>query len=276
LANFTENIKIYLMKPNSKLKFGAVLVLLIALFVVLNLTGGAKSFRGFFYSISSPFQKSLWRAGASVSDFFETVFQIKDLKSENESLKLQNQELSAKLAELAVLKNENDTLRNALDLGLRNDFRLVLTQVISKDIDKDIISINKGAKDGISSGMPVLTGQKVLVGKVTDVSDNFSKVMLITDKSSSFDAKILDSEAEGVLRGGGGFSAILDLIPREAEIKQEDQVMTSALGGIYPQGILVGKIANIEKSDTGSFQKASVLPSFDPKELDNLFIVVNL
>jgi rod shape-determining protein MreC len=263
------------MKGFSKIKFGAVLVVLVAAFVVLNLTGGAKSFRGFFYALSAPLQKNLWGAGASVSDFFETIFEIKNFKAENESLKLQNQELAAKVAELSQLKTENETLRNALQIGLERDFRLVLAQVTSKEVGRDVIFINKGEKDGMAPGMPVITQQRVLVGKITEVEERFSKVMLITDKDSSFDASIVDTDIEGVLKGEGSFGATLDMIPRESEIKNEDKVVTSALGGIFPEGILVGQVQEVDKNDISGFQKAKISPTFDIKELNDLFVIIN-
>jgi rod shape-determining protein MreC len=275
LANSRENIKIYLMRPNSKLKLGAVLILLIALFVVLNLTKTDTGIKNFFYTIFLPAQKVLWRAGANVSDFLGILFKSTDLKTENENLKFQVQDLAAQVASLSELKKENETLRNALNLGLRKDFRLVLVQVVSKNIDKDVILINKGAKDGLAPNMPLVTEQKVLVGKIIEVADKFSKVMLFTDKASSLDAKIIDSEIQGVIKGAGGFEAVMDLIPREATIKENDQVVTSALGGIFPPGILIGKIIEVEKNDTGSFQQAKIKPIFDSKILDNLFVIID-
>ena len=177
------------MKPTSKTKLGAVAILIIAVFVVLNLTGWVKPFRGFFYSLSAPIQKNLWRAGASVSDFFSAIFQIQNLKAENESLKLQNQDLAAQVAQLLELKTENETLRNALQIGLEKDFRLVLSEVTSKEVDQDVILINKGSKDGLAPGMPAVSEQRVLVGKITEVGDNFSKVTLIFQRCNTFKGK---------------------------------------------------------------------------------------
>ncbi|MFH1894783.1 MAG: rod shape-determining protein MreC, partial [Patescibacteria group bacterium] len=76
-------------------------------------------------------------------------------------------------------------------------------------------------------------------------------------------------------KGQGALGAILDLVPREFEIKEGDSVLTSALGGVFPGGILVGKISKVEKNDVESFQKAQVQPSFDIKELEDVFIIVN-
>ncbi len=263
------------MRTGFKIKFGIIVILLVAAFTILNLTGLAKPFRGFFYSISAPLQKNFWGAGANVSDFFSAISQIQNLKAENESLKLQNQELSAKIASLSELKSENETLRNALQVGLEKDFRLVLAEVAGKEVDRDVILINKGQKDGLSAGMPVVSEQKVLMGKIIEVGDNFSKVLLITDKDSSFDAKVSGTSIDGLAKGAGSFQLILDFIPREAEIKEGDPVVTSALGGVFPEGILAGKISKVEKNDVESFQKAHVLPAFDIKELNGVFIIVN-
>ncbi|MFH1401938.1 MAG: rod shape-determining protein MreC [Parcubacteria group bacterium] len=263
------------MKSASKIKVVAGVIVLIAVFVVLNLTGWAGPFREFFYSISAPIQKNLWRAGANVSDFFEAISEIKNLKAENEKLKLQNQELSAKVAKLSELKSENETLRNALQIGLEKDFRLILADVTSKEVDSDVILINKGQKDGMAPGMPVISEQRVLVGKILEVSDCFSKVLLITSKDSSFDIKISDTKINGLAKGAGNFKLILDLIPRESEIKETDEIITSVLGGIFPEGILVGKISKVEKNDIESFQKAQIQPSFDIKELNRVFIIAN-
>ncbi len=263
------------MKPASKIKFGVAVVILIAVFVVLNLTGGAKPFREFFYSASSPIQKTLWQAGANVSDFFAAIFQINNLKAENENLKLQNQELYAKVASLLGLKSENETLRNALNIGLEQDFRLILAEVTGKEVDRDVILINKGQKDGLAPGMPVVSEQRVLVGRISEVGDRFSKVLLITDKDSSFDAKISDTKIEGLAKGAGSFQLVLELIPRDSEIKVQDPIVTSALGGVFPEGILVGEISKVEKNDVESFQKAQIQPSFDIKELNDIFIIVN-
>jgi rod shape-determining protein MreC len=278
----------YLMKPNFKLKFSAVSVILIALFIALNFAGWANPVRNFFYSISSSMQKSLWLAGNGLSDFFGSIFQARSLKSENEELKSKNWELSAELAKIIILKEENENLHKALDLGLAKEFKLILAQTVSKEVDKDVIIINKGAKDGMSPGMPVLSAQKVLVGKITEVEDRFSKVVLITDKSSSFDARVMPSvssetvdspevlvKIEGVVRGGGGFKAGLDLVPRNLEIKSGDLIMTSSLGGIFPEGILIGAISEVDKNDIEAFQKAKIDLAFDSAELDDIFIIIN-
>jgi rod shape-determining protein MreC len=248
---------------------------LIALFIVVNLTGFSENIRGFFYSISSPIQKNLWSAGADVSGFFSGIFRQNELKSENENLKAQNSQLLLQLANLNDLEQENETLRNALNIGLDKEYRLFLVQVVGKDVGKDTIVIDKGSKDGLSEGLALATAQKVLVGRISQVYDNYSKVDLVTNPAISFGVKVFDSGALGEAKGAGNLKIDLGKIPQGQEISEGDAVISTSLGGIFPGGLLVGQIKNVKKSDTESFQKAAIQPAFSISELGSLFVIID-
>jgi len=263
------------MKLSPRVKIGLIIVLLIALFIIVNLTSFSKEIKNFFYLISSPIQKTLWRAGDNLSDFFEAISEIEKLKKENEELLLKNQELGAENARLKELKKENEVLREALEIGLEKEFKLLLAEVIGKDISQDVLLINKGSKDGILKDFPVITQQKALIGRCGEVYENFSKVILISNKESSFDAKISDSDIQGLVKGRGNLKLFLDLIPREKEINEGALVVSTCLGGIFPQGLLVGEIKEVLKSDVQPWQQAEIKPTFDINKLETLFILIN-
>ena len=223
------------MKFSPRLKIGIIIVLLIAFFAVLNLTAINKEVKNLFYLISSPIQKTLWGAGDRASDFFETISEIKNFKKEadelsfidtlrcarvNEELKLKIEALLAENAELKGLKKENETLRIALGLGLEKEFKLLLAEVIGKDISQDTLLINRGLKDGISKSLPVINQQKALVGKIGEVYSNYSKVILISNKESSFDAKIPESDIQGVAMGKENGKLFLTSFPRKKKLKK--------------------------------------------------------
>jgi len=258
---------------SKKRRFIILIVIVVLIIVLLNLF--QKEVKGFFYYISCPIQKSLWGAGDRVSDFFESFFRIKSLKKETDELKLKNQELLSQITVLQEQKEENKVLREALGIELQKEFKLALAQIISKDISQDFILIDKGLEDGISENMPVITQQRVLLGKVSEVYKNFSKVMLIFNKKSSFDATIQreKSEISGVVKGKGNFRVSFDFISQEKDISKEDIVVTSALGRIFPEGLLVGQIEKIKKSDVEPFQELEVKPFFDIKDIEGLFII---
>ncbi|GAG21194.1 unnamed protein product, partial [marine sediment metagenome] len=251
---------LYMRDYNRLMKFFAkkrkILIIIIGILVILSLNFYQKEVKGFFYLISSPVQKSLWGAGDRISDFFEAIAEIKELKKENEALKLKVQELLSENSSLKELRKENQTLREALEIGLRDEFKLVLAEVIGKDIDQDSILINKGSKDGLSKDLPVITQQRVLLGRIIEVYENFSRVLLISNKESSFDGEIPEKEISGVVKGRGSLKMYLDLISKDKEVKEEDLVVSSALGGIFPNGLLVGLIKEVKKSDLKPFQQA--------------------
>ena len=255
------------------LKKTALVFLLLVLLVVFNFTGFSTNIKNFFFSLSSPVQKSFWQGGKNVSDFLAGVFNAGALKKETEGLRLENQELLARIAVLSELEKENEVLRQALGLGLEKEPELILARVMNKDISQDSVLINKGEKDGVAEGMTVITGQKVLVGRVGSVYDRFSEVVLISNKDSSFGASIVERDIDGIIRGKGSSNLSLDLIPREKEIFDNDVVITSALGGIYPHGLLVGQVKTIKKSDVDPFQSADIRPAFEVNSLDYLFII---
>lgn len=252
-----------------------ILISVSGIFLIVLLIFFQNEIKNFFYFIFSPIQKWLWQTGKSISIFFETISEIKNLKRENEELKLRIAHFLAENEKLKELKKENEILREALNLGLKEEFELKLTQIIGKDISQDFILIDKGFKDGLSEGFPVITQQKSLVGKITKAYKNFSKVQLITAKNFSFDVKISEKEIFGLAKGKGNFRISLELIPREKEIIIGDKVLTSTLGGKFPAGILVGEIKNIKRPDISPFQEAEIQPAFNIQKLDFLFVITN-
>ena len=261
------------MKPFSKRN--KILIIVLGILIVLSLNFFQGEVKGFFYSTSSSIQKTLRQTGDNVSDFFEGIFSGKSLKKENEVLKLRIQELLAEKISLQEFKEENQTLRNILEIGLQKDFRLALAEVINKDIDQDSILINQGLKDGLSEGMPVITQERVLLGKITEVYKDFARLSLISNKGSSFDAEIPDRDASGVIKGKGGFQIDLDLVSQDKEVEKGDLVVSASLGGIYPKGLLIGLIKEVERSDIKPFYQIEVSPFFDLKEIDRVLVILD-
>jgi len=251
------------------LKKSKVLIGVVAVILILVLTNVFRAeVKSFFYSFSAPIQKTLWRAGERSSDFLTGFLNQRYLKEKLNKLELKNQELIVQIEELKDLKKENELLRRALSLGLKKEFKLSLAQIIGKDISQDFILIDKGIKDGVLKDMPVITEEKVLVGKIYEVYENFSKVQLLSHKNSVFDTNF------GLAKGQGNFNIFLELILKEKTVLKGDIVKSSALGGVFPQGLLVGKIQAVKKNDVRPFQQADVKPAFDISKTEKLFIIL--
>lgn len=227
------------------------------------------------YSLFSPLQKFFFKTSNSIYLFFETISQIKNLKNENEILKAEIKKLIAENENLKTLKKENEELRKALGLSLNEEFNLILANFVAKDIVGDVILIDKGEKNGVKEGQVVILPEKILVGKVIKVFSNFSKVRLFTDKDFTFDVEIPERNLTALCRGLGNFEAQLEFLPKEKEIFSQDQIITSALGGKFPKGILVGRAKEIKKSDVDFYQTATIEPYFEVKNFSIVFVISN-
>ncbi|MFA5013634.1 MAG: rod shape-determining protein MreC [Candidatus Paceibacterota bacterium] len=252
------------------------IVLLAIVFMGLNFWGG-NSVKNFFYKQSSGLQGFLWRSGSEAS------FAKKNQEELNKKLLEENQKLVSRLADLDSLKKENETLRQALSIGLKNDFDLIMAEVTAKNNFSvkgvaygDSLLINKGRIDGVQKGFPVVLANKILLGKVVDVYDNFSRVMMITSKDSVIDVSVENTDTFALAKGAGDQKINLDMFPKDKELKEGALVITSALGSAYPSGLAIGTIDKIIGLDSESFKKASIKPAYNLDTLSNVFIIKNI
>ena len=243
-----------------------VFAFLLFCFIIIN-AFFKDSLKNFVYSKSESLMASLWNKGG------EQAFAGKNQEELNKQLIEQNQQLLSQLADFQKMKEENEFLRNSLNLGLDKDFDLMLGRVISKDILSDSLLINIGSNSGVKKGFPVIISGKVLLGKIVDVYPSYSRVMLITQKNNLIDVEIPDSEIFALSKGEGSLSLSLDMIARDKELKEGSLVLTSAMGGNYPAGLLMGKVKNIKKIDNEAYQKADIEKVFDLSMINNVFVI---
>ena len=284
IKNFSIN-----RKNNGWLKFliGAVFILLI-LFLINIFVSPIKNS---VLTLSNPVQKTFWSAGESSSLFLGSLLQIGSLSNENENLKKENQKLLSQIASLQSIELGNQAQSEVSMACLNNGLKFVMAGVVGLD-DNDILSISKGSADGISVGMPVINQQNVLVGKILKVYKNFSQIILASNKNSVINVKIqqdipvvptadatkpvvTNTEIDGVIKGDGGLTAHLDLIPINSDINPDDVLVTSSLEKSFPKDLLVAKIIQKIKNDQKPFQQAKINLFFDIKTADNLFIITN-
>lgn len=233
-----------------------------------------------FFIVSSPVQKTFWIAGETVSSYFSSVLKSGNLAAENLDLKKENQKLLSQIIFLQAINNANQA-QSAVSLACQdNDFDLLMAGVIGSD-SNDELTINKGSDDGIVADMPVVNQQGVLFGKIDNVYKNFSSVMLISNKNSVINVKVLyggagakGNEIDGVVRGIGGFEVLLDLVPVDDTIEVGDILKTSSLEGSFPKDVLIGEVSQVKKNDQSPHQQADV-KLFMEVPADNLFVITN-
>jgi len=194
----------------------------------------------------------------------------------------ENLRLREEVARLKELNNryveyreENKRLRKLLRFKEETNFSVVPGQVVDKDSTNWFrsILINKGTEDGLRENLGVVTHQG-LVGRTVEVGPDFSRVLLILDKSSSVAVLIQRSRAEGIMVGWKPDACRINYLPRTADVQVGDVVVTSGLGGVFPKGLLVGKVSRVEKKSYGLFQYAEVIPSVDFSRLEEVLVIV--
>ena len=233
-----------------------------------------------FYLLSSPISTVFLRAGEDSTRFFDSIINFGGIAQENSNLKNENRELLSKVAALQGNLRENRQLQTALENTQEDHFEIALAGVVGLDSANDSIMINLGENDGIAENMPVISAQKVVYGKVVEVYADFSKVMLISSLKSTLNVEIQNTDSmtpsiNGAVRGGGNFSAFLDLVNTDVKINEGDILETSGLEGVFPKDLLVGSIVSVDQNDLKAFQTAKLKLFLDMKTDQDLFVITN-
>ncbi|OQX24085.1 MAG: rod shape-determining protein MreC [Desulfobacteraceae bacterium IS3] len=217
-------------------------------------------------SLSLRFARDIWKHYFYLVSVSETNDAL--IKSLNDALEKSNR---CKEIELS-----NFRLRSLLNFRRTVDVRVLAAEVISKDPSpwfKSIV-IDKGKADGLAKGMPVVVPQGI-VGLIADVSYRYSTVLLIVDQNSAVDSLIQRTRARGILKGDGT-ACLFKYVLRKHDIKEGDTVISSGLDGVFPKGLVLGRVMEIIRSNSGIFQEVSVIPSVDFENLEELLVVVNV
>lgn len=224
-------------------------------------------------------------AGLTQTAFFEFSYGVKhttatyvnliNIKKENAELKLRNSELTTLLSQKTEIELENNRLRNLLNFKQNTKMELSAAKIIGRDLvpDHSIITVNKGANDGIKAGMAVISPQGV-VGYIYKSTNLTSHVLLISDRFAVVDGLIQRSRAQGVIEGKGKGKCSLEFIERVDDISVGDVVVTGGLDNIFPKGLPVGVVDTIEKK-TNMLTMIEIKPYVDPYKVEELFIVMN-
>ena len=210
----------------------------------------------------------------------DTFFADMDtLKEENAQLKQINSELKQSLRELEVIKAENETLKENLNLKQKySDYETVPADVINRDISNysSTIVINVGTDDNVQEGMTVIADSG-LVGHIISVTSDTAKVQTLVDTASAVTSTISTTEDTIVVQGtlDDKTSLKATFIPTDAVVLQGDSVETSGIGGIYPKGIHIGTIREVINTSNITDRYALVDTAVDFTKLNTVLVITN-
>ncbi|MEN0677512.1 rod shape-determining protein MreC [Plesiomonas shigelloides] len=194
---------------------------------------------------------------------------------ENRALR---QELLTKNSELLMLeqlKHENDRLRELLGSPLRSDERKMVAQVLTADTDPYThqVVIDKGSDQGVYIGQPVIS-DKGVVGQVISVGKVSSRVLLISDATHAIPVQVLRNDIRVIASGTGRRDELqLEHIPSSTDIRPGDMLVTSGLGGRFPEGYPVGIIKSFDVDSQNAFAVVSVTPTAQLERLRYLLLL---
>lgn len=234
--------------------------------------------KGFVARVVNPVQVQLNGFGRAVGSFGNIFTDSSQIRQENERLKASVEYLTAENARMVELERENEELRKQLGFKQAHPTLIGLpVEVIGREPSGTVysITVDKGAKDGVKKGMPVVDSAG-LVGQVMEVNEEQSKILLVTDISSSIPAKIQTSRADGIVEGQAqrGGTLTMKYIQQGEKVQAGDWVITSGLGGTFPKGLPIGKVTTVRQKDSDMMQDADVAPVVSFSRLESVTIVL--
>ena len=224
-----------------------------------------------------PIQSKVYNVANRAIGIKDIIFSYEEIIAENENLKKENMELKIQKERNQKILEENERLLKLLEMKENSIYKgnLKFARVSFSDINNlnNKIFIDLGAEDGIKIDMITVYGD-YLVGKIVAVHNNYSEVELITNPNSIISAKTM-RDILGIARGSDEEDGLLYFQPSivEDNLKEGDKIITSGISDIYPEGIKIGKIEEIDEKENYGYKRVTLKPGFESKDLRELIVI---
>lgn len=199
---------------------------------------------------------------------------IQDKKNLTAEIVQLNKEIDA----LHEKELENVRLRRLLGMqeSIKGEWGSVAARVIARDPGNwyHTVTLDKGSEDGLAKGMAVINGDG-LVGQVLSVTKKTAEVLLILDKDGAVSCLAQLSRTPGVAEGVDSPKGFLQMIhtPEDTNLKENQVIVTSGLGGIFPAGLRIGYIVKVESEANGLMKQALIKPFVDFDRLEEVLVL---
>jgi rod shape-determining protein MreC len=255
-----------------------LILTLLLVFTVLSLSlkssPALRKVQGLVVSMTAPGLEGLEYVGRSAKQLWLGYFYLIGVRRQNAELQRQLEEYKQREVQFQEAEQALTRLETLLDLKRQVALPVIGARVIAYDptLWSRAAIINQGKAQGVKEGLPVLAPQGI-VGRIVGVYPEYSKVMLIVDRKSSADAMVQRTRIRGMLRGKGGNRCSLEFVPKSADVQVGDLVLASGLVGLYPKGLVFGKVTAANKKNPGVFQEIEVSPNVDLSTLEEVLVV---
>ena len=231
--------------------------------------------RGYLQSMVSPLQYMANTPKQMMTWAAENLITRQQLMKENQNFRIEELKLKEQLLQLEHIKQENERLRLLLASPVRVEAKKMVAEIISVDSDPYIhqIVINKGANDGVYEGQPVLDDQGI-VGQILHVGQTSSRVILISDVKHAIPVRVSRNGIRLVATGTGRIDRLThNHVPHSSDIKTGDLLVTSGLGGKYPEGYPVSKVMLVTQDESRPFARVYSEPMAQIDRLRYLLLI---
>lgn len=262
--------------PPQSLIVSLLAVILVVILAVLNFMGWLEPARTFLWRIFSPLLLFFQKVNGEVSQTFAFIFTLKDLGRENSQLKSENQFLLQQIVFLKEAARENELLRQRLGLQPEGKSNLVLARPLAYDPQLgQYFILNKGSRDGLAEGQAVVDSHNFLVGRVVEASRTSAKALLLTGPNFSVNALLQESRINGLVRGEHGVEVVLDMVPLDKQVRDDELVITSGLNDAMPKGLIIGWVAKAAATPPEIFQRITLRPAADLRTIEEVFVILS-
>ncbi len=192
-----------------------------------------------------------------------------------ERLRQEVADLKRELLAVEEVAQENQRLKVLLEFKEGTDLRQIPARVVARSATAwfQTLVVDKGTDDGVALDSPVVTPAGV-VGRVFEVRAGASRVLLLTDANSAVDAIVQRTRAQVLVEGRLGPTCRVLHLARGDEAEAGDRVVTSGLGGVFPKGLLLGEISEVQIQPGQVFHTAELVPSADLSRLEEVFVIL--
>lgn len=267
------------MSPQGRYRTPLLIALVLLLvFSVLSLSlkrsPALKKVEGLVISLTAPGMEGLQYLGRSVKQLWLGYIYLVEVRRQTVELERQLEEYRQREVRFQEAQQALTRLEALLDLKRQVALPVIGARVIAYDpsLWSRSAIIDQGKVQGVKEGLPVLAPQGI-VGRVVEVYPEYSKTMLIVDRKSAADAMIQRTRVRGILKGKGGNRCSLEFVPKNADVQVGDLVLASGLVGLYPKGLVFGKVTAANKKNPGVFQEIEVTSSADLSALEEVLVV---
>ena len=231
-------------------------------------------------AVTAPVRNGAAAVGDLIQGVSRYVFRYGEMEEQIASLEARNAQLEEQLRQGEEAIQENELLRELLDLReRRRDFVFESAKVTARSTSnwQSTLTLSKGEESGIQAGNCVVTSTGLLVGVVSEVGSRYCVLSTVIDTSMEMGGIITRTNTAGVLEGDFGLmqegKLRLGYLPDEAQLVAGDEVLTSGRGDVYPSGLVVGRVEGVFSDASGMNRYAVVVPEVDLSALVEVFVI---